>query len=248
MVGDDNFTLTPCLLDNVEQWKAKVVGVGDKDSSEPWKVEMTCCVPEVKVPVEYSVNHDKLKTRGIEIHYSVNPALLRQYFTANNNNNEGSGGNGSSDSVPGPPYDLVLFVLPGLGFDGLPRYIDRKSDLAKLRLHMYFFAITKSSTIIARKDAAVMFLWVDQDSPSLVTKEFPFPLVDLHKLGKPDCALSAQNLPAGPFCKISRAAEEDVSAKCLFFFIQLFLISSALTSSGVITNSNGSQSSTIRNS
>lgn len=121
-------------------------------------------------------NHDKLCAQGVNIHYSVNPALLRQYFTTFNNEGE---------DKPGPPYDVVLCVLPGLQFDGLPRFVDRKSELFKLRLHMYFFALTKSSTVITKKNGAIMFLWVDQDATNLLNRDLPFPLVDIHKLGTP---------------------------------------------------------------
>src|SRR5699024_2797588 len=110
--------------------------------------------------------------------YSVNPALLRQYFTNFNPDDP------DTESRPGPPFDVVLFVLPGLQYEGAPRFIDRKSDLFKLRLHLYFFALSKSSTVITRKNGAVMFLWLDQSSPALANKDLPFPLVDIHKLGE----------------------------------------------------------------
>eukprot|EP01053_Blabericola_migrator_P007833 Blabericola_migrator_1__7832@NODE_3_length_32604_cov_133_371700_g2_i0_p7_GENE_NODE_3_length_32604_cov_133_371700_g2_i0NODE_3_length_32604_cov_133_371700_g2_i0_p7_ORF_typecomplete_len698_score85_29_NODE_3_length_32604_cov_133_371700_g2_i01532417417 len=200
IVGDDNFTLTKCIVDNLEQWILKTGGAANVPSDAPsesrkeWKIEVASCLPEAKIPHEYVGNLEKLRAQNIVVHFSVNPALLRQYFVHYDPTKAAEEDKSSED---GPPYDIVLSILPGLQFDGCPRYIERTSDLFKLRLHLYFFALTKSSTVITKTNGSIMFLWLDQEKcANLVSSgQLPFPLVDIHKLG--------------PFCKVQRSELED---------------------------------------
>lgn len=171
VVGDDNFTFSSCLLDNEEQWLSKLGGKND------WQIEVACCVAMNKVPTEYVGDMKKLQSRGITIHFGVNPALLRQYFPSIEN----------GDNRPGPLYDVILFIIPGLQFEGCPRYIEKNSDLFKLRLHLYWFALAKSSGVITKKDGRVLYLWIEQESVAKnnsLLASLPFPLIDIHKLGK----------------------------------------------------------------
>ncbi|EZG79711.1 hypothetical protein GNI_024620 [Gregarina niphandrodes] len=183
LVGDDNFTFAQCMIDNLAQWRSKL----NCGPDEHFSLEVTSCLSEAKIPFEFKNNHDKVKARTIPIHYSANPALLRQYFPSVKPGN-----------ITGPPYDVIVHLLPGLQYEGAPRFIDRTSPLFQLRIHLYWFAIAKSSTVICQDKGMILYIWIDQEQlrpEDAAASQLPFPLVDVEKLG--------------PFCKIQRCKEED---------------------------------------
>eukprot|EP00923_Selenidium_pygospionis_P007849 GHVN01013344.1.p1 GENE.GHVN01013344.1~~GHVN01013344.1.p1 ORF type:complete len:240 (+),score=9.91 GHVN01013344.1:46-765(+) len=141
-------------------------------------VELTCCLAEDQIPDESRPNLKSLGDEGIRTSFQVNPALLRQHFSKGD-------------------FDHLLFVLPGVAFQGCPSFVDKNDPLFKLRLHLYSFGFMKSCKPSIKAGGLLQILWPDQESPP--HPDMPFPYMDLDKLG--------------PFCKILRTPNDDVSAK-----------------------------------
>lgn len=268
VVGDENFSFSLCLVCNIEQWAAKVGRIEGADSL--WRVEVISCLSRESVPQEYHHNLQALEAIAIEldrsnrdgngrcnqlqsiaIHYSVNPALLRQYF----NHYNGS----SNCDRPGPPFDLTLCLLPGLSYDGTPEFLPKNSALFQLRIHLYLFALTKSSTVITQPRGHFLLVWPDNTRPEVLEAhakdQLPFPIVDLHhlaafcKLRRDPANDFSLNLSWGPYRWLWRPvlhAQELLSVPPFLSHLRVFVIKNESTkkSGPPITNHRGEDGGT----
>lgn len=155
ILGDDNFTFTLPFLESRHHWAHEAV-------------EVASCLAEDKIPNEYRPNYLALRAQGVQVHFGINPAQLRNHFFNNQ-------------------YSRMIFILPGLAFTGFPEFLDKKADpLFRLRLHIYMFGFLKSSRNALKPDALIQILWPRQemDRPAELPQWVPWHGMDLGKIGE----------------------------------------------------------------
>lgn len=155
ILGDDNFTFSLPFLESRHHHPNETV-------------EVASCLPEDQIPNEYRPNYLALKAQGVAVHFSVNPAQLRNHFFNNQ-------------------FSRVVFILPGIAFSGFPDFLDKKADpLFRLRLHMYMFGFLKSSRNALKDDALVQIVWPRQEleRPADLPQWVPWHGMDLAKIGE----------------------------------------------------------------
>eukprot|EP01071_Lankesteria_metandrocarpae_P009532 Lankesteria_metandrocarpae@DN5213_c0_g1_i2.p1 len=148
-------------------------------------VEVACCSTVRRLLPGCSINMKKLRKSGVPIHFGVNPALLRRHFRNKKY------------------IRRVVFVLPGIAFQGCPSFVDKQTDtLFKLRLHLFLFAFLRSSQHTFPENSMVQMVWpvmegteFSPDANGQGLKGLPWQPVDLEALA--------------PFCKILRTPLED---------------------------------------
>lgn len=145
-------------------------------------VEFCSCLKENELKQEYKNNIDNLK-KNVVIHYGINPVQLKSRF-------------------PPDTYDMLYYILPGLSFHGHPEFIDPRTDMFKLRLHLFCFSFLKSSRNVVKEGGLVYILFPLESSgeANLVegvetSSQLPFLPIDPDKLAK--------------FCKIQRDKSKD---------------------------------------
>lgn len=149
IVGDDNFGFSVCY------------------SETQLGFEASCCLSENMATPSTIANAEILKSRGIPVHFGVNPAMIKNLFSPES-------------------FSRLLFVLPGVSFGGCPSFIDKdsRSSMFKLRLHLYIFGFIKSSKGVLVEGGQLQFIWPIQEGPGVIPAGTPWPPVDIDKLGE----------------------------------------------------------------
>lgn len=153
IIGDDNFTFTPCFLDSRHY----------NPSLGP--VEVASCLSEDKIPNDYRPNYLALASQGITIHFGINPAQLRNHFFHNQFSR----------------IIFILPGIAFSGFPSfLDKHLD---PLFRLRLHIYAFGFLKSSKNALKPNALIQFLWPRQTERNTLSPAVPWHSIEIGKIG-----------------------------------------------------------------
>ncbi|PFH36196.1 hypothetical protein BESB_043880 [Besnoitia besnoiti] len=138
VVGDDNFSFSVCLADH---------------SAFAGGLDVACGLQESLLSDDANARARELRSRGVHLHFGVNPAQLRNFFSL--------------------VFDRLLLVLPGLAYHGCPPLVDFGSELFRLRLHLFCFSVLKSSRPVVKPSGDALLLWPSSDPQAALLEAFP---------------------------------------------------------------------------
>jgi hypothetical protein len=154
LIGDDNFTFTPCFLESVHF------------NSQMNCIEVTSCLTEDKIPNDFRPNYLALTSEGVKVHFGINPAQLRNHFFHHEYNR-------IIFILPG-----IGFSGFPLHFD------KKNDPLFRLRLHIFCFSFFKSSRNALQPDGLLQLLWPIQDNKNELPAAVPWHSIEISKIGK----------------------------------------------------------------